>query len=389
MSRFAAQFRVIVWEEPIYVAGDATARLTRRICPTTQVEIVTPEIGRDSDEDEITSLRNLLNDLLEGHHGPLVRWYYTPMMLPFSQHVTAACTVYDCMDELANFKNAPPELVRLEAALLEEADLVFTGGYSLYEAKRDRHPSVHAFPSGVEIDHFAKARLPGSTPDDQSGLPTPRLGFYGVIDERLDLALLGQIATARPDWSFVIVGPVVKISETDLPRRPNLHYLGAKSYAELPDYLRGWDVALMPFAINEATRFISPTKTPEYLAAGCPVVSTPIKDVVRHYKTLEAVKIADSPETFVAACDEALDLAGRSGWLAPVDEALAQSSWDQTYGRMADLIASTITRADNVQPIVSPTIWPAERRKPYDVMVVGAGFAGAVMAERLANDAGK
>jgi UDP-galactopyranose mutase len=311
-------------------------------------------------------------------------------MLPFSAHLAADCTVYDCMDELANFHGAPPELLPLEQRLMERADLVFTGGYSLYEAKQHRHSSVHPFPSSVDVAHFAQARTGNADPADQANLARPRFGFYGVVDERMDLELLAHLADARPDWSLVIVGPVVKISESDLPRRPNLHYLGGKSYAELPAYLSGWDVALMPFAINEATRFISPTKTPEYLAAGRPVVSTPIADVIRHYGDVAAVHVAHDREAFVAACDAALAMAQTGGaWLDEVDTLLADLSWDRTQSGMADLIAEVIAQAEHVQPIVSPTVWPAERAKPYDVMVVGAGFAGAVMAERLAADAGK
>ena len=194
------------------------------------------------------------------------------------------------MDELSKFKFAPEHLLELEQELIDRADVVFTGGSSLYEAKKDRHDNVHCFPSSVDRAHFAKARARQFEPADQEDLPQPRLGFYGVIDERFDTELLDKVAEMRPDWSFVMVGPVVKISEDDLPKRPNIHYLGGKTYDELPAYLSGWDVALMPFAMNESTQFISPTKTPEYLAGGKPVVSTPIKDVVRHYGQLEGVQ---------------------------------------------------------------------------------------------------
>jgi UDP-galactopyranose mutase len=386
MSRFAHTGRVVVWEEPLFVPGAADARLIVRTCPQTGVEIATPELSDAMRGSETPHLARLLDTFLGERRGPLVRWYYTPMMLPFSQGVAADCVVYDCMDELANFKNSPPELASLEAALIEEADLVFTGGYSLYEAKRGRHPSVHPFPSGVEVGHFAQARNDLPTPDDNAALPGPRLGFYGVIDERLDLALLDSVAAARPDWSLVMVGPVVKISESDLPRRPNIHYLGSKAYADLPAYLGGWDVALMPFAINAATRFISPTKTPEYLAAGRPVVSTPITDVMRQYGDLEGVAIAGDAEAFAAACEKALALSAAGTWQDEADRLIATMSWDRTYRRMADLIEATIEGANILQPVVSPTVWPAERPRRYDVMVVGAGFAGSVMAERLASD---
>ncbi|MGL4314170.1 MAG: UDP-galactopyranose mutase, partial [Sphingomonas sp.] len=321
----------------------------------------------------------------------VVRWYYTPMMLSFSGHLKADCVVYDCMDELSGFKGAPPGLLEQEAALLRAADVVFTGGYSLYEAKRSRHPNVHPFPSSVDVAHFVQARAPGAERPDQVALPRPRLGFYGVIDERMDLDLLAAVADTRPDWSLIMLGPVVKIDPTELPQRDNIHYLGARTYAELPDYLRDWDVALMPFAINAATRFISPTKTPEYLAAGKPVVSTPIADVIRHYGTIAAVGIAGSTEEFVTACEQALALAASpdKGWLNEVDALLGRMSWDETQARMAALIDAAIAKTRIAQPIVSPDRWPAGPGPHYDVMVVGAGFAGAVMAERLAADGGK
>ena len=391
MSRFAQTMTVLFWEEPIFEESLAAAEVRETSCESTGVTVLTPILPADADRssDEAT-LARLIDERLSGEQLPVVRWYYTPMMLPFSEHIPAACVVYDCMDELANFKGAPPELLDLETRLMEEADIVFTGGHSLYEAKRDRHPNIHPFPSSVDAGHFARARQPGLDPADQSQLPRPRLGFYGVVDERMDLALLAAIADARPEWAVIIVGPVVKISQDDLPRRANLHFLGGKSYDELPDYLCGWDVALMPFAINDATRFISPTKTPEYLAAGRPVVSTPIADVVRHYGDMEAVKIAGTPESFIEACAAALALArGPSDWMKPVEQMLARDSWDSSFARMAAIVSETVAAAVEVQPIEAPAVWPIERAKHYDVMIVGAGFAGSVMAERLANEAGK
>jgi UDP-galactopyranose mutase len=392
MNRFAPSSTVVFWEEPRIVEDLDSARLDTHLCPQTSVIVATPELpARQDVATHQETLKQLLDIFVGRFEGKLVRWYYTPMMLPFSEHIPAECVVYDCMDELANFKGAPPELLPLEQKLLKQADLVFTGGHSLYEAKRDRHPNIHPFPSSVDVAHFAQARSKLVEPDDLIDLPHPRLGFYGVIDERMDLQLLEAVADARPDWSIVMVGPVVKVSEDDLPRRANLYYLGGKSYAELPDYLRGWDVALMPFAINDATRFISPTKTPEYLAGGLPVVSTPITDVVRHYGEMDAVKIAASPDEFVAACEAAMLLAEQQDapWRLEVDQMLAQLSWDRTQAQMAELVAQVIARAEHVQPIVSPTVWPGERSQQYDVMVVGAGFAGAVMAERLAAGSNK
>ncbi|MFD1612936.1 UDP-galactopyranose mutase [Sphingomonas tabacisoli] len=382
MSRFARDYRVIVWEEPIFdAAGEPSLDLS--ICAKSGVTVAVPHLNPNEGSLHEKQLRRLVDELLAGRAGPLVRWYYTPMMLPFSRHLDADCTVYDCMDELANFKFAPPELLPLEQELMGAADLVFTGGYSLYEAKRERHLNVHAFPSSVDVKHFGQARAAQADPTDQASLPHPRFGFYGVIDERMDLELLSAVAAQRPDWTFVMIGPVVKISPEDLPTQPNIAWLGGKDYSELPAYLSGWDVAMMPFAINEATRFISPTKTPEYLAAGRPVVSTPIKDVIRHYGELDAVQIANNPADFVAACEKALALPQQNReWLRPVDALLSTMSWDETAAQMQALIAEAAAERRAVQPATS--------FKPhYDVLVVGAGFAGSVMAERLANDAGK
>ncbi|WP_428970229.1 UDP-galactopyranose mutase [Sphingomonas sp. Xoc002] len=387
MTRFAATQDVLFWEEPEYRPGPS--ELYRRTCPESGVVVLTPQLdealrGR---EDEV--LAALLDTELEGVTGPVIRWYYTPMMLPFSDHVPAACIVYDCMDELSAFKGAPPELLEREQRLIERADLVFTGGTSLYEAKRSRHSDVHAFPSSIDVAHFGRARSGGEGPADQASLPHPRLGFAGVVDERMDLALLAALADAHPEWSLVIIGPVVKIDEADLPRRANIYYLGGRPYSALPDYMAGWDVALMPFAINEATRFISPTKTPEYLAAGCPVVSTPITDVVRHYGSLAGVTIADTPAAFIAACEAAMILrAAGNDWRDAADAQLSRGSWSSTALEMTALIEAEIAGRDRHEPVVSPVTWPPLQDR-YDVMVVGAGFAGAVMAERLASDAGK
>jgi UDP-galactopyranose mutase len=250
--------------------------------------------------------------------------------------------VFDAMDELSKFKFAPAKLLDLEQELIDRADLVFTGGSSLYEAKKDRHDSVHLFPSSVDRAHFAKARKALPEPEDQANIPHPRLGFYGVIDERFDTELLGKIAAMRPEWHFVMVGPVVKISEEDLPKADNIHYVGGKKYEQLPTYLSGWEVALMPFAMNESTQFISPTKTPEYLAGGKPVVSSPIKDVVRHYGHLEGVGIASTAEEFVEQCERMLKLEPEGEWLAEADLLLSATSWSTTQARMSGLIAEVL-----------------------------------------------
>jgi len=385
MSGLARGASVIFWEEPERDPSATEARLVVTE-PQANVTVVTPHVPASFDAPMTeAALRTLLDGVLARSDEPLVRWYYTPMMLPFSAHVRAACTVYDCMDELANFKFAPPELAVLERSLIAACDLVFTGGSALYEAKRALHRHVHAFPSSVDVQHFARALVHENDPIDQADLPHPRLGFYGVIDERMDLALLAALADLRPNWSFVMVGPIVKIDPSDLPQRANIAYLGAKSYDSLPDYAGGWGVALMPFASNESTRFISPTKTPEYLAAGLPVVSTPVRDVVRHYGHLQAVEIAESAEQFANACDRALERAREpkgARWRAEASAAIKNQSWHAVTAAMRTLIDGAIESR-----VAKPKTMPARPR--YDALVVGAGFAGAVMAERLARDAGQ
>jgi len=354
MSRFAREMNVIFWEEPVEIGPKETAYLQVREAPeAANVRVVVPHLPQGMPEDaREAALKRLLDAHTASIHGPLIAWYYTPMMLTFSAHLDADVTVYDAMDELSKFRFAPVKLLELEQALIDKADIVFTGGSSLYEAKKDRHANVHCFPSSVDRAHFAKARARLFDPADQEDLPKPRLGFYGVIDERFDTELLARVAEMRPRWTFVMVGPVVKISDDELPKRPNICYLGSKTYEQLPAYLSGWDVALMPFAMNESTQFISPTKTPEYLAGGKPVVSTPIKDVVRHYGQLEGVKIASTPEEFVAACEQALELSRNpeSGWLAEADLMLSASSWDITQARMAGLIADLLGTRTGANP---------------------------------------
>lgn len=386
MTRFAADAPVLYWEEPVWDSAATAAYLDTR-SPHPNVTVAVPHLPQGLTGDAAdAALRELLDTAVAGTTD-LRRWYYTPMMLPFSRHLVATCTIYDCMDELANFRFAPPELVDLEAELLRAADVVFTGGYSLYEAKRALHRSIHPFPSSVDARHFGQARrLRAAAPTAPVGTglaPTPRLGFYGVIDERMDLELLAAIADARPDWSLEIVGPVVKIDPAALPQRPNISYPGSQTYDRLPACAAGWDVALMPFAINESTRFISPTKTPEYLAAGLPVVSTPITDVVRHYGELVAVEIAGTPDSFIAACALALARSQEpadASWRQEADAALAGQSWEAVADAMRQLIAQ------NASP---STHGPNNDREHYDYLVVGAGFAGSVMAERLAQDGGK
>ena len=346
MTRHARRRRVFFVEEPQLDGG--APRLAMRA--DRGVQVVVPHLPHGlSQEDAAGELSALLEHALRQHavRDPIL-WYYTPTGLASTARLRPSLVVYDCMDELSAFRGAPPGLLAEEARLLQRAHVVFTGGSSLYEAKRQRHPNVHCLPSSVDVPHFRRAREPLPEPEDQAGIPGPRLGFFGVLDERLDVELLAGVADARPDWQLVMIGPVVKIDPAALPRRPNIHYLGGKSYDELPRYLAGWDVALLPFARNEATRFISPTKTPEYLAAGRPVVSTSIRDVVRPYGEKRLVRIADEPAAFVAAVEAARreDAPDRT-WRQRVDATLGRMSWNRTWARTEKLMREALRRRES------------------------------------------
>ncbi|MEJ7821083.1 MAG: glycosyltransferase [Chitinophagaceae bacterium] len=276
-------------------------------------------------------------------------WYYTPMALTVGNHFSPRMIIYDCMDELSLFKNAPVELHEREKELFAKADLVFTGGHNLYQAKKNNHHNIHPFPSSIDKEHFAQARNIVDDPEDQSHIAHPRFGFYGVVDERFDIELIREVAERKPDWNFVIIGPVVKIDPETLPKFDNIHYPGGRSYEELPKYLAGWDVAIIPFLRNDSTKYISPTKTPEYLAGGKPVISTSITDVVTPYATNNLVHIADTADDFITAAEFELNRKDRGVWLEKVDLFLSQNSWDKTWGKMMDLITQTLkTKQQNI-----------------------------------------
>ncbi len=376
LSRAARAMRVLYWEEPIWTEGAPPSVESHMAAEG--VLVVQPRIPHGCDPAQ--AQRGLLDAFIRdgGIAAPLL-WYYTPQAFEFSDHLTGRATVYDCMDELAAFAGADPSLPEHEQRLMQRADLVFTGGHSLYKAKKHLHGSVHAFQSGVDVAHFMPARDGLADPADQCGIPHPRLGFYGVLDERLDRDLLAAAADLRPGVQFVLVGPLAKLDLDELPQRANVHYLGPKDYDELPAYAANWQAAMMPFAINAATRFISPTKTPEYLAAGLPVVSTPIADVVRQYGQVPGVQVAATPEGFATCIDQALMQAQRpETWRPGADALLAGISWDSIWERMAALIAGVSGAQCTCAAVDDET--GADGK--YDRLIVGAGFAGAVLAER-------
>jgi glycosyltransferase involved in cell wall biosynthesis len=345
MARAARDRRVFYVEEPRLEAGAAPRLESMR---REGLTVVTPVLAEALDP---ASAEVELGQLMAGvfRRERIARptlWYYTPMALPWTRHLPFSGAIYDSMDYLPGFRGAPAGLLDLEAELLERVDVVLCGGVSLHERMRTRHPASHCFPSSVDVDHFSMARQAPPDPDDQRALSRPRIGYAGVIDERIDLALIDGLAAARPDWQIVLVGPTVKIGPEEVPSRENIHRLGMKPYADLPLYLSGWDVGWMPFARNEATRYISPTKTPEYLAAGLPVVSTSITDVIEPYGRRGLVAIADSVADTAAAVDRAL--AGRGYDRARVDGFLAERSWDRTWAAMAAIVDALELR--NVRP---------------------------------------
>jgi UDP-galactopyranose mutase len=347
MSRFGREGRVFFWEEPVF--GETENARLEVTTGAGGVRVARPKLPSGLDQEAVDNAQRLLLRamLREMDVQDYVLWYYTPLAVRFASDLSPAAVVYDCMDERSCLKGGSAALPDRERELLGQTDIVFTAGRSLYEAKRTLHPRVYAFPSSVDVKHFSQARSlsKAEEPADQAVLRHPRIGYLGVIDERIDQGLLDYVAIQRPDWQLVLAGPVVRIDPARLPRRPNIHYLGAKTYKSLPSYLAGWDVALLPLALNEATRFISPTKTTEYLAAGRPVVSTPIPDVVRPYGQMGAVRIASSPEAFVRAIESALtqdrfDLVRSRA----VEAVLRGMSWDRTWSAMDLLLQGAVER---------------------------------------------
>lgn len=402
LSRLAQHYRILFIEEPVYDAGGS---FMAQSSPVPGVTVCRPHTSVQASgfhDDQIPVLQPMLAELVAPDEHP-VAWCYTPMALPLLQELHPRLVVYDCMDELAAFKNSPKQLLQRETALLGLADLVFAGGPSLFEAKRERHPNAHCFPSSVDVGHFEKALLRDQGHAAQEQIPRPRLGFYGVIDERFDAGLVAAIADAHPAWQLVMVGPVIKIDPGSLPHRPNLHYLGQCGYDELPRFLAGWDVCLLPFARNEATRFISPTKVLEYMAAELPIVSTAIADVAQPYG--HVVAIADDHAGFIAACERALALSPqqRAGMAETMRAIVAGTSWDVTADAMRALLdrtpgqgqltrfgmagtehalAATATASAKVNPLRSPGA-----AQQANVVILGAGPTGLSAAYHLGKDA--
>jgi UDP-galactopyranose mutase len=384
MVRWAKERRVFYIEE--HIIPDSQTYMEVKQC-SSGVYYVTPHLPKQlSLENTHRALAQLINELMEQFEiHSYINWYYTPMALPFTEHLSPLAIVYDCMDELSHFKGADPLISQREKELFKQADVVFTGGESLYRHKKKSHSNVHAFPSSVDYAHFSQGQKGMDEPDDQAQIPHPRIGFYGVIDERFDIPLIEGLARKRPDWHIVLIGPVVKIDPSSLPRFSNIHYLGQKKYEDLPQYLSGWDVSILPFAKNDSTKYISPTKTLEYMAAHKPIVSTSIEDVVDPFQKLELVRIADTIDTFNQAIEEALS-ENTQDRVEKAEAYLKEVSWDKTLQRMRHLVEEALKNRnkETLRDISSSKAY-MRGKDTYDYVVVGAGFAGSVIAERLAS----
>jgi UDP-galactopyranose mutase len=348
LTRFSKHQRVFFMEEPIFHDGEDKLHIENY---NENLYVVTPHLKhRENGEDVLKQQQKFVNSLLlQMQVKRYYSWYYTPMALPFTNHLSPELVVYDCMDELSAFKFAPPELAILEKTLFAKADVVFTGGHSIFENKKNAHHNIYPFPSSIDKSHFGKARKIRKDPEDQKHIERPRFGFFGVIDERFDIDMIAEVARKKPEWQFILLGPVVKIDPASLPKYDNIHYLGGKKYEELPNYLAGWDIAMIPFAINESTRFISPTKTPEYLAAGKPVISTAIRDVVSPYGNNKLVHIVDNSKEFIAAAETELAVKRRSAWVKKVDQFLEGNSWDRTWSQMVRHIEAAVLQNKSVK----------------------------------------
>ena len=349
MSRLAQHYRIFFIEEPVPGRPGGPAWLSSD--PLPQLRVLQPQLppgcgtGRWHGSG---ALREGLARLARRHPRHLA-WLYTPMAMPLLSTLEPDAVVYDCMDELSAFLHSPADLLEQEQALFARADLVFAGGPSLFDAKRRFHRHVHCFPSSVDVAHFRQALDRNIAHSSCRRLPGPKLGFFGVLDERFDSELVAAVADREPSWQIVLAGPVAKIDPASLPRRPNIHYAGQQPYSALPAFLASWDVCLLPFALNEATRFISPTKSLEYMAAELPVVSTAVPDVVSQHA--DVIAIAHSASEFVDRCRQALAMPAeeRQQMIRRMRAKLAATSWDATAGAMRQLLRAVVREGNGLE----------------------------------------
>ena len=402
MTRLAKHYQIFFIEEQIYTTDIPKLHLSYPAPNITVVQPHTPSHSAGFHDEQLAYMEPLLAELLENDTSPIA-WFYTPMALPLLAAINPSLIIYDCMDELSAFEHAPRQLLQRESALLARANMVFTGGPSLYAAKADRHHNVHCFPSSVDAIHFEQALDRTNHHPLQDAIPHPRLGYYGVIDERMDLPLLSALADAHPDWQLIMVGPVVKIDPATLPIRNNIHYFGMQPYQALPQFLAGWDLCLMPFAMNASTRFISPTKVLEYMAAQLPIVSTAITDVVKPYG--HVVTIAQDKESFITGCEKAFAMlpTAQNRLREEMKTIVDSTSWDNTAQAMFSLIESELlllqqerrtlpsaANADFASPEKHPlrlTVLHGAHIEPVQCLILGAGPTGLSAAYHYGADA--
>ena len=331
ITRMAKEYKILFVEEPVpFGEGEENTFEMEEI--NQNLHILKPKTK------DIAGIRQVLKSILKSKSFE-IGWFYSASFSPLISNFSFERIVYDCMDELSLFKGAPAELIDQEKFLMSEADIVFTGGKSLYDSKSGKHANVHCFPSSVEREHFGKALSELEIPDDIKHMEKSIVGYFGVIDERINMQLLHKVSTLNPNISFVMIGPVAKIGEEDLPRESNIHYLGMKSYEKLPNYLKAFDIAMMPFALSDATKYISPTKTLEYMAAGKPIISTAIKDVERDYS--HCILIIATAEEFSRKIKEILQRK-EGTYTKEYEDILNKTSWDSTAKAMNDLIKTTV-----------------------------------------------
>ena len=350
LNRFAINNRVFVIEEPVYEAEFDYYDMSQPN-PKANLWVVQLYVSKCETKEKTNHVLKALLDsfIFSNNVSKYVLWYYSPMALDFTDHLSPELIVYDCMDELSAFKSPPKRIKETENELLSRADIVFTGGQSLYQAKKHLHHNIHAFPSSIDKLHFYKARNGKQDPEDQASIPHPRFGFYGVIDERFNISLVDELSRLKPEWQFIFVGPFAKINQQKLPKSKNVHFLGRKKYEQLPGYLSGWDVAILPFELNESTKYISPTKTPEYLAGGKPVISTSITDVVNPYYKNGLVHIADTAQEFIKEAEEIFSSNNKEEWIKKVDHFLSGISWNRTWRKMSALIDEALENKSKVR----------------------------------------
>jgi glycosyltransferase involved in cell wall biosynthesis len=357
LSRLSARHKVLFIEtvgpDPGLAAPLATYRRDARYANITILRLQFPT-WRWADADFVDlERRRLVQEFITA--GPVagqfenpVQWFYDPMAVrAFAGHMGERATVYDCMDELSKFRYAPPEIHEREAALLERAEVVFAGGRRLYEAKSRLHANCHFYGCGVDLDHFGKARAADTVvPAALASLPKPVLGYFGVIDERLDYELLARLAEADPAWSIALVGPVLKVDPATLPQAPNIYWLGQQDYADLPAFCKGFDVCLMPFALNESTQFINPTKALEYMATGKMIVSSAVPDVVTNFSSV--VKIAGGHSEFIRLCHEAFENPDQAAATRGIRLA-AENSWESIVSALEGHIAEALLQKQHAR----------------------------------------